>query len=129
MFATILIAEDDADMRLALVNKLLLQHHEIVQAEDGEQAVAKFLSHKPNLVILDMLLPKLSGFEVLESLKQQLDLSKTPVIVYSNLDKDQDIEKAKGLNVTDYMLKAQTQIDELCDRVQQLLEDKKNARA
>ena len=68
-----------------------------------------------------MMLPKLSGFEVLQSLKAQLDLSQTPVIVYSNLDKTEDIEKAKAMNVADYMLKAQTQINELCNRVQELL--------
>ena len=122
MFAKILIVEDDTELRQTLVNKLMQLHHEIIQAEDGEQAVSKFLSHRPNLMVLDLLLPKMDGFEVLESLKQKMDLTKTPVIIYSNLSKPDSIEKAKDLNVKDYYVKAQTQVEELCERIQSMLQ-------
>lgn len=122
MFAKILIVEDDTELRLALVNKLLLLHHEIIQAEDGEEAVAKFLHHRPNLMVLDLMLPKMGGFEVLGSLKEQIDLSKTPVVIYSNLSKPEALAKAKSLNVEDFFIKSQTQIDDVCQRVQSLLE-------
>jgi CheY-like chemotaxis protein len=121
MFEKILIVEDDSDMRLAITDKLLLLHYEIIQAEDGEQAIAKFISHKPNLMILDLMLPKMGGFEVLSALKDELDMVKTPVVIYSNLDKPESIEKAKELNVNDFMLKAQSQIEDVCQRVQSLL--------
>ena len=125
MFATILIVEDDNDMRTLLADKLMQMHHEIIQAEDGEQAVAKFLSHRPNLMVLDLLLPKMGGFEVLEALKEQMDLTKTPVVIYSNLSKPESIEKAKGLNVNNFFIKSQTQVDELCERIQSILQDRK----
>lgn len=126
MFATILIVEDDPEMRQALINKLQKQHHEIIQAEDGEQGVAKFLSHRPDLMVLDLLLPKLDGFEVLQSLKQQMDLTKTPVVIYSNLNKPDSIERARNLNVSSYYVKAQTQIEELCQRIQDILQNQDN---
>lgn len=109
-------------MRMALVNKLMQLHHEVIQAEDGEQAVSKFLNQHPNLMVLDLLLPKLGGFEVLESLKRQMDLTKTPVIIYSNLNKPDSFEKAKNLNINDYYVKSQTQIEELCERIQSILQ-------
>src|SRR2546426_970444 len=122
MFATILVVEDDTELRQALVNKLLTLHHEIIQAEDGEQAVAKFLHNRPNLMVLDLMLPKMGGFEVLEKLKEQMDLTKTPVVIYSNLSKPESIERAKSLNVEDFFVKAQTQIEDVCKRVQTILE-------
>jgi DNA-binding response OmpR family regulator len=122
MFEKILIVEDDADMRLAIVDKLLELHYEVIQAEDGEQAVAEFTHQKPSLIILDLMLPKLGGFGVLEALKQQLDIVKTPVVIYSNMDKPESIQKAKDFKIDDYMLKAQSQIDEVCKRVQDILQ-------
>jgi len=124
MFAKILVVEDDIDLRNVLVDKLNLLHHEITQAEDGEQAVAKFLSHKPDLVILDLLLPKLNGFGVLDSLHKQADLSNTPIIIYSNFNKPEFVKKAKDFNINNYYLKAQTRIEDLCAKVQQVLKEK-----
>lgn len=123
-FAKILIVEDDAEMRQALANKLMQLHHEIIEAEDGEQAVSKFLHHRPDLIVLDLLLPKMDGFEVLETLKEHMDLTKTPVVIYTNLSKPESIEKAKNFNINDFYVKAQTQIDELCERVQNLLQSR-----
>ena len=122
MFATILIVEDDNEMRIELANKLMKMHHEIVQAEDGEQAVAKFLHHKPDLIILDLMMPNMDGFGVLQSLRQQLDLTKTPIVIYTNLAKPDSIQKAKDLKVNDFYVKSQMQIEELCQRVQDLLQ-------
>ncbi len=121
MFGKILVVEDDGELRKVLTDKLMLQHHEIIQAEDGEQAVAKFKTHRPDLVILDLLLPKLNGFEVLGQLRQEAGLSKTPVIIYSNLNKPESVNQAKELQVTDYYVKAQTKIDDLCLRIDEIL--------
>lgn len=123
MFEQILIVEDDNDMRLAIADKLNLLHYEIIQAEDGEQAVAKFTHNKPRLMILDLMLPKMSGFEVMAALKEQLDLVQTPVVIYTNLSKPESIDKAKEYNVGDFFIKAQTQIDEVCQRVQDILQN------
>ena len=124
MFEKILVVEDDTDMRLELVDHLLKLHYEIVQAEDGEEAVAKFIHHRPQLMLLDLMLPKMGGFEVLEALKKELNLVQTPVVIYSNLNKTESIEKAKALNVKDFFIKNLTQIDEVCNRVKNLIENK-----
>jgi CheY-like chemotaxis protein len=75
-------------------------------------------------MILDLLLPKLSGFGVLEQLRQQDRLKDTPVIVYSNLARPEDIQKARELQVTDYYVKSQIAVEDLCLRAQKLLAEK-----
>ena len=123
MFERILIVEDDADMRMAIADKLIELHYEVIQAEDGEQAVAKFIQERPRLMILDLMLPKMGGFEVLEKLKQEMNLVKTPVVIYSNLNKVEDMQKAKDLNINNFLIKAQSQIDDVCTRVKTLLSE------
>lgn len=120
----ILIVEDDTDMRDLLVQKLITRY-EIVQAEDGEQGLLKFQSQRPDLVILDLMLPKISGFELLQTIQQNSDLTKTPVVIYSNLNKPEAVQQARDdYNIQEYYAKAQTQVDELCARVEQLLENR-----
>jgi response regulator RpfG family c-di-GMP phosphodiesterase len=70
---------------------------------------------------LDLLLPKLDGFEVLKALQQQAQFNNTPVIIYSNLAKPESMQKAKDLSVPDYYVKSQTDVGDLCTRIQKLL--------
>ena len=123
MFEKILLVEDDEDMRNTLVSKLLTHHYEIIQAEDGEQAVTKFYHHRPNLIILDLLLPKLDGFGVMEKLRsKENEIPMVPIIILSNFSDQGRIERAQQMNVSDYMVKATTQLDWVCQRVEQLLQ-------
>ena len=124
MFEKIMVVEDDADFRMLLVDELLKGHYEIVQAEDGEQAIDKFNKHKPRLILLDLLLPKMDGFTVLEKLKEITSIVQTPIIIYTNFDKPEYAKKAKEFNIEDYYLKSQTQINTVCQRVKELLEAK-----
>ncbi|MDE2312162.1 MAG: response regulator [Patescibacteria group bacterium] len=119
----ILVVEDDTDMRNLLVDKLLLKHYEIIQAEDGEQAVAKILAHRPDLILLDLILPKRDGFAVLEWIRRNnnLALALIPVIILSNLNRPKDLQTAEDLKVDNYFVKAQTEIETVCQRVEEIL--------
>jgi len=119
----VLVVEDDMDMRNMLVDKLMLKHYDIIQAEDGEQAVAKTLKHRPHLILLDLMLPKMDGFTVLDNLRKNSDMSIAliPVIILSNLGRPKDLQTAQELNVSNYFIKAQTEIETVCKRVEEIL--------
>ncbi len=110
----VLIVEDDQDWRNTLVAKLQSQF-EVYQAVDGEEAIAKILDDKPDVVLLDLLLPKLDGFKVLERLRKYPDaaVANTHVVVLSNLWSDKDILQAKALKIDDYFVKANTKIEDV----------------
>jgi len=74
---------------------------------------------KPDLVLLDLILPKKNGFEVLETIRQEPTLEKLPVIIISNLGQPSDIERGKSLGVIDYFVKARLSIDELVNKVKE----------
>ncbi len=88
----ILIVEDDAGLRQGLDINLRLENHETVQAADGEQAIEMFHAHNPDLVLLDLMLPKKSGFEVLDHIRKY---SKVPVILLTARGAETD--KVRGL--------------------------------
>ena len=94
---------------------------EVGQASDGEEALNLLLQQgvKPDLVLLDLILPKKNGFEVLETIRQEPTLEKLPVIIISNLGQPSDIERGKSLGVIDYFVKARLSIDELVNKVKE----------
>lgn len=114
--------EDDDNLRITLVDKLsrLCQTD---QAGDGEEAVTKFVDNKPNLIILDLMLPKVDGFKVLERLRHYPDkeIADIPVVVLSNLWSNKDILQVKALKIEDYFVKANTNLEDVIKRVQQIL--------
>jgi DNA-binding response OmpR family regulator len=116
----ILIIEDDNTVRNLLSDNLNLEY-EIVQAEDGEQGLSFILDFKPDLVVLDLLLPKLAGLDLLERLRKYPDpeTAKTKVMVYSNFSSPEFLTKAKNFNVTDYLVKSDTTIEDLVNKVKQ----------
>lgn len=126
----ILVVEDDADLRNILVDGLRLSNYQIFQAEDGQQAVEFILDSKPDLILLDLLLPKLDGFKVLERLRQYPDksIAQTKVIVLSNLWSDKDILRAQALKVDEYYVKANTNVGDVFNKVKAILNDPAEAR-
>jgi two-component system, OmpR family, alkaline phosphatase synthesis response regulator PhoP len=119
----ILVVEDDADLRNILIDGLKPLNYQIVPAEDGEQAMELLLDQKPDLVLLDLLLPKLDGFKVLERLRQYPDkvIAETKVIVLSNLWSDKDILRAQALKVDEYYVKANTNLEDVFKKVKAVL--------
>ncbi|MCL5666624.1 MAG: response regulator [Patescibacteria group bacterium] len=120
----ILLVEDDENLRNAMAGKLAALPLEVYQAADGEEAITMILNHRPDLVLLDLLLPKLDGFKVLERLRAYPDpaISGMRVIVLSNLWSQKDILQVQGLKVADYFVKAHTKLEQVVVRIGQVLE-------
>jgi DNA-binding response OmpR family regulator len=112
----ILIVEDDEFLRSLIARKLEGEKFTVVTAVDGESGLAA-AGDKPDLILLDLLLPGISGFDVLKTLKEKDNLKHIPVIVFSNLGQREDIEKAKNLGVTDYLIKANFTLDDLVVKI------------
>jgi two-component system, OmpR family, response regulator len=120
----ILMVEDDAAMREIIVHKLQLEGFEVSQAGDGKQALGMIESNRPNLILLDLMLPEMDGFTVLEHVRKHQDttLSQTPVIILSNLWSNKDILRAKSLKVEAYMVKAYFTTEEILHKVHEILQ-------
>lgn len=121
----ILLVEDDPFLSSLLKNRLLKEGFEVVHARDGEEALAALRTTSVQLVLLDIILPKRSGFEVMEDIRtdgqiklQNVDL---PIIVISNLGQPEDMEKGKALGAIEYFVKAKTSIDDLVGRVKEFV--------
>ena len=121
----ILIVEDDAFLHNLLADKLeLLRKNgiEVFPTFSGKEALEKAKEVRPDIVLLDVVLPGMNGFEVLEALRKDPDLKNVSVIILSNLNQDKDKQRAKELGVTDYMVKANFMLEELVERIVTTLE-------
>ena len=123
MYERILVVEDDTTMRNMLVDRLMKYYYEVIQAEDGEQAVAKFFTDKPQLVLLDIMLPKLDGFGVMKALREKISNPGLlpPIIILSNFSEPEYLAQAKELNAKEYLIKSQTETDVVCERIAEVL--------
>jgi len=119
---TILVVEDDKFLRDLIAQKLLKEGFDVVEAIDGEQGVKKIEEEKPDLVLLDLILPGIDGFEVLSRTKENPVLAEIPVIILSNLGQKDDIEKGLNLGAVDYLIKAHFTPGEIIEKVKKVLE-------
>lgn len=119
----ILTMEDDLAMREIVTHKLINAGFEVKSAEDGRQGLNFFQEFKPDLVLLDLMMPEVDGFAVLENIRHNQDekLAKTPVIVLSNLWSSNDILRVKGLKADDYLVKAYFTPDEILGKIKAIL--------
>lgn len=117
----ILIVEDDKFLRELIGEKLFKEGYETVFAVDGEEGLTKAKSDKPNLILLDLILPKIDGFEVLNKLKEDPATEIIPVIILSNLGQREDIEKGLTLGAKDYMIKAHFTPAEIVEKVKTII--------
>lgn len=113
----ILIVEDEEALSRVMAEKLKNGGYETEIARDGAAALPMARKFRPDLILLDLLLPKKNGFEVLGDLKKNTDLKNIPVIVLSNLDQDEDIKKAMAGGAADYFVKSQHPINEIIEKV------------
>lgn len=114
---TILIIEDDQFLASLLKNRLQRDGFNTVIAKDGEEAVKILKDTKPDLVLLDIILPGKSGFEVLEEIHANAKHKDTPVLIISNLGQEEDIKRGRELGAIEYFVKAKISIDELINKV------------
>lgn len=117
----ILIVEDEKDLREMLVKRVTKLGYESAIAVDGVDALKKFHAFSPDLMLLDIIMPKKNGFEVLEEIRIK-EKSRVPVIILSNLNQDEDIKMAKTLHVYDYIVKSNISLAELSLKIHNALQ-------
>ena len=117
----ILVVEDDEFLRSLAAKRLEKDGYGVAVAVDGESAFNIVLETKPTLVLLDLLLPGKDGFEVLKQIRENNVTKKIPVIIFSNLGRKEDIEKAQKLGANDFLIKANFTLDDLAGKIKQLL--------
>ena len=121
MAKKILVIEDEKTLRFLITKILTEEGFEVDEAIDGEQGLEKAKQNTPDLVLLDLRLPGINGFDVLTEIKKDARLESTQVIILSNLGQKEEIEKGMNLGATDYMIKAHFTLDEIVDRVKRVL--------
>ena len=119
--AKILVVEDEAVLQRALADMLAETEFEVAQATDGEQAIEKAHSEKPDLILLDLILPKKHGLEVLQALKTDDATKHIPVIILTNLEDKDDISRALELGAKTYLVKANYDMKEVIAKVREAL--------
>ncbi|MEI6880984.1 MAG: response regulator [Bacteroidota bacterium] len=118
----ILIVEDDDFLRSLAVTKLEKESFTVFMAPNGQDGLAIAQKELPDLIILDLMLPIMSGFDVLAQLKAADTTKGTKVIVFSNLGEESDIKKCLDMGANDYLVKANFTLDELVDKIKTLLQ-------
>lgn len=113
----ILIVEDEQVLSKVLKEKFDKAGYETKVSGDGEVAISDAKSFMPAIIVLDLVLPKKSGFEVLKAIKADLETAMIPIIVVSNLGEDSDIKMALSLGAKDYFVKSQHPINEIVEKV------------
>lgn len=121
----ILVVEDEVVLAKVLKEKFERSGFEVQVAGDGEVALTMARSFMPDIIALDLVLPKKNGFTVLQELKGDLAMKETPIIVVSNLGEDSDIKRAISLGAADYFVKSQHQINEIVEKVRGVITETK----
>lgn len=119
----IFIVEDDPLMSRMYEKAFKLNNFEIEQAFDGEEAIAKLetMSPKPVLIVLDVMMPKMSGFDVLKHIKASPDLKAIPVVMLSNLAGQEDAEKALSMGAVLYLVKSQYEPKQIVEKIKEII--------
>ncbi len=118
---TILIVEDDRFLSSLIKAKMEKEGFQIAQAFDGEEGLNYLKKAAPDFIILDLIMPKVSGFEFLEKVAIDPNLKQVPVVILTNLAQESDIKKAKELGATEYFVKVRISIDDLIKKIRELL--------
>jgi CheY-like chemotaxis protein len=120
----VLLVEDDRFLRRAAHATLKQKGYDVVLAADGEEALALARSSAPDLILLDLMLPRMNGFAVLSALKQEDATRSIPVIVLSNLGQESDLQGAMQAGAVAYYVKANLSLADLVARVETVLAER-----
>lgn len=119
----ILVVEDDVVLRDVLKEKLIQRGYNVASVEDGEQALRHIAEDKPDLILLDILMPRKGGMEVMEELNQDPELKKIPIIVISNSGQPVEVQRAKELGAKEFLIKAVFDPNEVLEKVAKVLNE------
>lgn len=119
----VMLVEDDSFLREICSKKLTKEGYTVYEAIDGEQVLANIEQIKPDIVLLDIILPAVDGFQILKEIKANPDkkVSEVPVIMLSNLGQDDDIKKAMDMGAKDYLVKAHFTTEEIVQKIKSIL--------
>jgi DNA-binding response OmpR family regulator len=117
----ILLVEDEPMLSNILNQRLGKEGFQVIVARDGSEAVRILKQEKPDLILLDIILPKMSGFEVMETMKSDPTLQSAPVVVVSNLGQAEDVERGQSLGAIGYFIKAQLSVEDLVSKIKEFL--------
>ena len=120
----ILIIEDDSSLRKTLQEFLGADGFDAVGAEDGEEGSKMAKEGNPDLILLDVILPKKDGYEVLKELKENQETKNIPIIFLTNLESPADVERAVKLGATTYLTKADYKLEEVAEKIREILKIK-----
>jgi DNA-binding response OmpR family regulator len=113
----ILLVEDDTALAAVYKSRLELEGFDIREVNNGEDALSAAVEYKPDLILLDAMMPKISGFDVLDILRNTPDTSNVRIIMLTALSQPKDKERAEALGVDDYLVKSQVVIGDVVERV------------
>jgi len=117
----ILLIEDDPFLLSMYNTKFELENFLVITADDGEQGLKLALKEKPDVILLDILLPKKDGFEVLEELKADKNMKDIPVILLTNLSQKSEVERGLSLGAVDYLIKAHFMPSEIVTKIKNIV--------
>jgi len=117
----ILIIEDDRFLRQLISKKIGQEGYDVVEAVDGEEGIKKVETEKPDLILLDLILPGVDGFEVLSRVKKNSNTKHIPVIILSNLGQKEDVDRGLNLGAEDFLIKAHFTPTEIIIKIRNIL--------
>ena len=116
----ILVAEDEKSLLNVLDNRLTEKGWEVIPAQTGQEAIDKLQEGEFDMIVLDILMPDKTGFDVLKEIRSIKKLKNVPILVLSNLGADEDVKEAMKLGASDFFIKAQHPIDEVLEKIETL---------
>jgi DNA-binding response OmpR family regulator len=117
----ILLVEDDDALASVYLVRLQAENFDVRRVANGEDALAAAISYKPDLVLLDVMMPKVSGFDVLDILRNTPETANLKIIILTALSQEADKQRALSLGVDDYLVKSQVVITDVIERIKKLL--------
>jgi len=120
----ILVVEDDKFLRELITQKLSREGYDVKEAVDGEDGVVKVKKEKPDIILLDLILPGIDGFEVLAKIKEDSETKNIPVVILSNLGQREDVERGLKLGAVDFLIKAHFTPGEIIEKIEKIMKDK-----
>ncbi len=117
----ILVIEDDKFLREMITRKLDKEGYDVDQAVDGEEGLEKIREGRPDIILLDLIMPGVGGFEVLEEVQDDPEVNDIPIVILSNLGQKSEVERGLNLGAEDFMIKAHFTPKEIIEKIKEIL--------
>jgi DNA-binding response OmpR family regulator len=119
--AKILLVEDDVNLREIYSARFAAESYQVITASDGEEALATAVRERPDLIVLDVMMPKISGFDVLDILRSTPETKETKVIMMTALSQESDRQRGESLGANKYLIKSQVTLEDVVNSVKESL--------